>query len=76
LKACTFAVVISFLYIIYDFVVVHHLAKRDNRVYKAVELAERAGAGTVQPEEPALSDGKVPGTNVKTVAFIHPAQVV
>jgi hypothetical protein len=58
------------------FVVVHHLAKRDNRIYEAVELAERAGAGAVEPEESVLSDGEVPEKSVKTVAFIHPAQVV
>jgi hypothetical protein len=76
LKGCTFGAVISFLYVLYGFVVVQPLAKRDNRRYEAVELAERVGAGAVELEESTLSAGEVPEKNVKTVAFIQPAQVV
>jgi hypothetical protein len=60
----------------YGFVVAQPLAKRDNRIYGAEELEERAGAGVVELEESTLSHGEVPEKNVKTVAFIQPAPVV
>jgi hypothetical protein len=59
----------SFLYMLYGFVVVQPLAKRDDRRYEAAELSERENAGVVKLEASSLSDGGVPEKNVKRVAI-------